>query len=370
MEQLEQVLLTGDRQTLFFLSRAASRRPTCDSLWSLPLRHVRRVAAVAPLLALIWIACGCSPSSNPTQGDAGQSRTLLIACVVGVVGVPFFTSMECGARDAAANLGVELTWQGPHNWDLGDQVRILEAVLQQDPDGVVLAPAHPQAMIFWTRSIMERGIPVVTVDGNLSEPVEVQNIRSDNIAAGAAAARVLGEAVRGRGKVFVVALIPGLTANDERVDGFVDELHRGYPQMQVLPIAYPGTDGTKAAEITAAAIQANPDLVGIYTTQSGAAQGVASAVLAAGKKGLIKVVAYDADPQQVVDLREGLFDALVIQAPYRQGYDSVQLLVQILKGEVEASSVPYQQHSPIVVATRENLNDPEIQKFFYATECR
>ena len=325
---------------------------------------------VALLCAAGWMAFGCGSSHDPATGDAEQDRELRIACVVGVVGVPFFTSMECGARDAAADLGVELTWQGPHDWDVGDQVRILEAVLQQDPDGLVLAPAHPEAMISWTRSIMERGIPVVTVDGNLAEPVELQNIRSDNIAAGAAAARVLGEAVGGRGEVFVVALIPGLTANDERVDGFVDELRRRYPLMDLLPIAYPGTDGTKAAEMTAAAIQANPDLVGIYTTQSGAAQGIVSAVLAANKKGSIRIVAYDADPQQVVDLRDGLFDALVIQAPYRQGYDSVRLLVQILRGEREASSVPYQQHSPMVVATRDNVDDPEIQKYFYATECR
>ena len=46
------------------------------------------------------------------------------------------------------------------------------------------------------------------------------------------------------------------------------------------------------------------------------------------------------------------------------GYDSVQLLSQILSGEVTASDVDQIVKTGAVVATRDNMDDPEVSNFF------
>ena len=38
--------------------------------------------------------------------------------IAGVIGDPFYNSMECGAREAAAEFGVTLSWTGPTDWDI------------------------------------------------------------------------------------------------------------------------------------------------------------------------------------------------------------------------------------------------------------
>ena len=45
-----------------------------------------------------------------------------IEFVAGMVGIPFYTTMECGARDAAKELGVDLNWQGAPQWDINLQM--------------------------------------------------------------------------------------------------------------------------------------------------------------------------------------------------------------------------------------------------------
>jgi len=278
--------------------------------------------------------------------------------------------MECGARDAANELDVDLNWAGPPQWDLALQMPILQAAIERDPDGLVLAPTDPVALVTIVEDLVDnRKIPVVTVDGSLAEPVDLQNIRTDNIAAGGLAARAMAEAIGGTGTVLVVGLDPGVAANQERVDGFTAVLEKEYPNIKVLPTEYPGSDQNKAAEIVSAALQANPDLKGIYTTHSNAAVGTSSAIIGAGLQGKVKIIAYDADPGQVRDLRDGVYDALVVQSPYLEGYNSVKLVIQILRGEVDPATLEDVTHPPMVVATRENLDSPEVQKNLYVDSC-
>src|SRR5882757_6955134 len=78
-----------------------------------------------------------------TASSAGAANREKIEFVAGIVGVPFYTSMECGARDAAKELGVDLTWAGPPQWDLALQMPILQAAIERKPDGLVLAPTDP-----------------------------------------------------------------------------------------------------------------------------------------------------------------------------------------------------------------------------------
>ncbi|MCB1498790.1 MAG: substrate-binding domain-containing protein [Bauldia sp.] len=293
-----------------------------------------------------------------------------IEFVAGMVGIPFYTTMECGARDAAKELGVELNWQGAPQWDINLQMPILQAAIERDPAGMVLAPNDPDALISIVDDLVKnKKIPVVTVDGSLNQPVDVQNMRTDNLTAGGLAAEAMAEAIGGEGTVLIVALNPGVVGNQQRADGFVNVIKEKYPKITVLPIEYPGSDQNKAAEVVAAAIQANPDLKGIYTTHSNAAVGTSSAVIGAGLGGKIKIIAYDADPQQVRDLKEGVYDALVVQSPYLEGYDSVKLVTQIIRGEVDPATLEDVYYPPMLVATRDNIDSPDVKKALYVDAC-
>ncbi|HTN97910.1 MAG TPA: ABC transporter substrate-binding protein [Nordella sp.] len=317
-----------------------------------------------------YLALAFGLSTALTTGSAFAAGEK-IEFVAGIVGIPFYTSMECGARDAAKELGVELNWAGPPQWDLALQMPILQASIERGPNGLILAPTDPNALVTIVEDLVtNKKIPVVTVDGNLSKPVDLQNIRTDNLAAGGLAAEAMAQAIGGAGTVLVVGLNPGVTGNEERVTGFTKVLKEKFPNIKVLPTEYPGTDQNKAAEIVSAALQANPDLKGIYTTHSNAAVGTSSAVIGAGQQGKVKIIAYDADPGQVRDLKAGVYDALVVQSPYLEGYDSVTLVTKILRGEIDPAKLEDVTHPPMVVATRDNIDAPEVKKNLYVDACQ
>jgi ribose transport system substrate-binding protein len=317
---------------------------------------------------LKYLVAAFGLSTTLTSGSAIAAGEK-IEFVAGMVGIPFYTTMECGARAAAAEFGVKLNWQGAPQWDIAQQMPILQAAIERDPKGMVLAPNDPDALISIVDGLVKKGIPVVTVDGNLNQPVDTQNMRTDNLTAGGLAGEAMAKAIGGEGTVLIVALNPGVIGNQQRADGFVKVLKEKFPKIKVLAIEYPGSDQNKAAEVVAAAIQAHPDLKGIYTTHSNAAVGASSAVIGAGLGGKVKIVAYDADPQQVRDLKNGVYDALVVQSPYLEGYDSVKLITQILRGEVDPAKLEHVYYPPMMVATRDNIDSPEVKKALYVDAC-
>lgn len=310
------------------------------------------------LLAALGAGPVAAQSASAPAGEPWQ-----VAFMAGQVGIPFYTSMECGARTAATEMNVDLNWQGPTDWDMNKQLPFIQAAQQLDPQGWVIAPTDGTTLIPIIKEQMDAGIPVVTVDAPLDEPVELQSIQSNHYAGGQAAAKAMTGLTGGKGTYVVVGNTPGLPDIDARVAGFVDDMTAA--GATVLPVLEPGTDSTKAANMVAAAIQANPDLTGIYVTHSAAAQGASAAILEAGKQGQIKLVAFDADPQQIRDLKDGVYDALIAQLPYQMGYQSVKLVADVLSGAVDPATVPHDNPTDFAILTRDNADDPANARFLY-----
>jgi ribose transport system substrate-binding protein len=294
---------------------------------------------------------------------AAQAEPYQVAFMAGQVGIPFYTSMECGARTAASESNVDLNWQGPTDWDMSKQLPFIQAAAELQPQGWVIAPTDGTTLIPMITEQMDKGIPVVTVDAPLDEPVELQSIQSNHYAGGQAAAKAMIELTGGAGTYLPVGMTPGLPDQDARIAGFVDDMTAAGATL--LPVANPGTDSTKAANMVAAAIQAEPDLTGIYVSHAAAAQGASAAILEAGKQGQIKLVAFDADPQQIRDLKDGVYDALIAQLPYQMGYKSVKLVADVLSGAVDPATVQHDNPTDFAILNRDNVDDPAYAAFLY-----
>jgi ribose transport system substrate-binding protein len=282
---------------------------------------------------------------------------------------PYYLTMKCGAFDAARKFNVKLSWQGTNGVDYQPELTIFNAAVQKKPQAIIVAPFNPEAFVQPVQSAMSSGIPVVTVDGSLSKKVEVSNIRTDNLVVGGLAGDGMGKAIGGKGEVGIISFAPDIPVQADRVNGFKNALKKHYPNVKVVAVEYGGADASKAAQKAAAIIQAHPNIAGLYGTDTSDAEGAASAILAAGKRGKIKLVGYDAGPKQVKDLKSGLYDGLAAQAPYDVGYKSVQLAAQLARGQAKKGSVPYFQPTGGAYVTRENLNQPNIKKFLYRPTC-
>lgn len=333
----------------------------------------RQAAAVIAGVSL-FIAAGCSTSSTSSSPGSGKSvapsAAPKVTLVTGARNLDFYTTMTCGAQKAAKEHHVDLTIQGPPNYSLPQQLQVVNAVVQTKPDGLLLVPVDPNGLNAAVKAATSNGTVVVTADGQLSQKLDVANLRSNNIDGGAAAAKALGAALGGKGTLAIEALAPSATYNAERVKGFQDEMKKSYPNITLLSPQYDNGDKTKAAQNVSAQIQAHPNLAGVFGAQQTAGEGAVAAVKATGKSAQIKVAAYDADPSQVGSLRAGNYTVLIAQAPFYEGEQGVKLLAQLLRKEVAADSVKYQQYTPVIAVTKKNVDDPKVQPYLYVSSCK
>jgi len=297
---------------------------------------------------------------------AGAQDSYNITLIQGVQGDEFYISMACGAQAAADELGVNLTVQGPEKFDATLQTPLLNAVVQSKPDAILIAPNDRTAMIAPIQDAIDAGIPVFTVDTFIESDIAIANIASDNVLGGKMAAESLAELIGETGKVWVSNVKPGISTTDQRQQGFEEGI-KEYPNINYLGAEYNNDDPTTAASQTAAILQSNPDLAGIFGTNLFGAEGAATAVREAGLQDQVKIVGFDAGPKQVADLKQGIVNSLIAQHPYDIGNTAVKMAVDYLStGTAPAEKVVTTGYT---VVTADNIADPDVARYLYVADC-
>jgi ribose transport system substrate-binding protein len=325
----------------------------------------RRFLGLAAAGAGAAMLGGCGGSGG-SGGGGGGGENYRITLIQGVRGDEFYISMECGARSKAGQLGAELNVQGPAEFSPAEQTPILNAAVQASPDAILIAPTDTTAMVGPIQTAINQDIAVFTVDTFIEKDIALANISSDNVEGGRQAAKALAEAIGEQGKVFCISVTPGISTTDQRQQGFEAGLEE-YPDIEYLGTEFCDNDANKAASIANAKIQAEPDLAGIFGANLFSAQGGAAGSRQAGKEDQVKIVGFDAGPTQVRDLRSKTVDALIAQHPADIGSKGVQMAVDYLKSGNEPSQK--QVKTGLTIVTRENIEQPDIEKYLYKAEC-
>jgi ribose transport system substrate-binding protein len=105
-------------------------------------------------------------------------------------------------------------------------------------------------------------------------------------------------------------------------------------------------------------ITANPDLRGVFASNLIMGQGAGQAIAENKAADKIKLVAFDSDDKLVKFLGDGTIAALVVQDPFRMGYEGVKTAFAASKGE----KVPATVDTGVNVITKENMNTPRSQE--------
>lgn len=325
------------------------------------IRHKTVLSAVAVLALGFTAACG-SGGSGSGGGGAGAHR---LAFVQGVAGDAFYITMDCAAQSAAKAAGATLATQGGQKFDPTMQTPVLQSVISSRPEAILIAPTDVSAMQKPIEQATQQGIKVVLVDTTLRDPsIAASAIASDNEGGGKAAFDAIKQLAPNGGKVLVVSVQPGVSTTDARAKGFQDAV-KADPRYTDLGVQYSMNEPQKAAQIVTAALQKDPDIVGVFATNLFSAEGSATGVRQAGKQDQVKIVGFDAGPDQVQALREGTVQALVAQQPGKIGEEGVKQALAALNNQ----PVTKQIQTGFTIVTRDNVDKPEGQAALYKSSC-
>ena len=122
--------------------------------------------------------------------------------------------------------------------------------------------------------------------------------------------------------------VAGAPSLEERVEGFLDGLGDGFEIVASLPTDCDQTKGLDAAQDI---LTANPDVTAIYGACGPPIIGALEAIASAGKT--IKVVGFDAGPDEVSAIVAGDELASVAQFPAKMGEMGVQAALDAVNGD-------------------------------------
>lgn len=278
------------------------------------------------LLSAALVAASVSLSA------VAMAKDIKVSFVVKDMTNPYYWRMGEGAKRAAKELGIELSWiSAKVNGDIEGQIGVVETELAKQPDAMVLVPMNGTALIPKVMEANSMGIPVLTADTRVDEgPGKVETfVGLDERQSFKGMADYVVKALGGKGKIAILEGFRGSSTAELRLKGMHDAFDAAAGIEVVASIAA-DWDREKGLKVTEDILQAHPDISAIVGTNDQMALGAVQAVKSAGKLDSILIVGDDAIPSALSALKAGELDATIDGNTDKVGYEAVKAAYELV----------------------------------------
>jgi ribose transport system substrate-binding protein len=271
-----------------------------------------------------------------------------------------------GARQAAKDLHVKVPELGAQSEaDINGEITILENAVAGKPAAIVIAPTQFKALGAPIDEAAKK-VPIIGIDSAADSKAFTSFLTTDNEKGGRIAADGMAAAIKAKygkdeGEVALITHLPGVGSLTARDNGFQEELKEKYPGLKLVAHRISDGNATTGLNIMTDLITAFPNLRGVFADNLIQCQGASQAVAENKKGDTIKLVCFDAGPKLIKYLEDGVIAALLLQDPYRMGYDGVKTALEASKGE----KVPAFVDTGANLVTKANMNNPKEHKLLY-----
>ncbi|MDZ4858924.1 MAG: substrate-binding domain-containing protein [Candidatus Hydrogenedentes bacterium] len=254
-----------------------------------------------------------------------------------LVGIPFFNATEKGAKEAGAELGVEVVYDGPTKNDVQLQAQMIETWIAKGFDAIAVAPNDPDAIAPVLEKARKRGIKVIAWDADAQQGARdffVNQCTSTSVAQ--ALMDVMAEGAGQEAKYIIMT--GSLTAANQNIWMAEMEKYRQikYPNMTNLSETPKVSEESAelATQVTADSLKAYPDLQGIFAITSVALPGAAEAIRKAGVADKVFLTGLTTPNDMKQYIADGTVKKFVLWNPVDLGYLAVQVAVASAKGDL------------------------------------
>jgi inner-membrane translocator len=271
-------------------------------------------------MALSLMACGGGNKATTTEsskaaaaGDTASSGEKNVVFMPKLVGIPYFTTCNEGAQEAAKELGITCTYNGPTTADAAQQVTMLEDYIAQGVDAIAVAPNDPAAMTSVLKKAKDAGILVMDWDTQADPSLTKVSVCQVND-------QKFGEHMvdklieyMGTDSGQIALVTGGLSAANLNawIKASKDYLAKKYPNIEIVNNGDPYPTDEKqdvAYSTTKDIMKAYPNVIGILGYSTPSAPGCGEAIRDLGLQDKVTLVAngVEADIQDV--LSDGSLD--------------------------------------------------------------
>ncbi|MDL4840894.1 substrate-binding domain-containing protein [Aquibacillus rhizosphaerae] len=299
-------------------------------------------------------------SENELRGSMDETYVM----VTFQVGIDYWKRALKGFEDAAGALNVSVEYRGATQYDVNEEITILEQVIAKNPAGIAVSTMDPEALNPVIDKAVEAGIPVVMFDADAPDSKAYSFLGTDNYYAGVEAAHKMADLLNEDGEVGVITQ-PNQLNHQERTQGFQDTIFMEYPDMTVVSTKNGRGDQMVSKEVAEEIMDEYPDIAGIFATEANGGVGVGQATMANNLQESIKIISFDTDKGTLDMIEDGIISATIAQGTWDMGYWSLQFLFHLHHGVIEdkdeLNPLPRFMDTGVTIVTEQNVESYYLQ---------
>lgn len=336
-------------------------------------KHLSFLAASAVLLL-----GGCAEVGEIERPESAEE--VRIVYIAKNVGNPYFEAIHSGFEQAAAELGFEFTTTAPSTPDATSQIPYIREQIQRGVHVIAISPNSPDAMNRLFQQARDRGIAVLSVNSDITGSEEYRDgaiLPMDFDLTGESQIELLGSLIDYEGRFAILSATTDAPDQNYWIEGMRRALREDpkYADMELVTVVYGDDEPEKSLREAEALLTRYDDLRGIIAPTTVGLDAAARAVENAGRAPEVQVTGLGLPSQMRHFVENGTVEAFALWSPYRVGYVSGYLGVELALGEIEAAegSVFSTQEfgefemgpdavtiaGPPLIFTRENIDEYE-----------
>ena len=249
----------------------------------------------------------------------------------------FWIGVANAAGEEAERQGVEFIDMTASSPDAAAQKDAVDRAIDMGVDGIIIGSVDNRAFDSSLDNAATAGIPVVAVDTGIDHSHVASLVQTDNLAAASIAGGYIVGELGGEGTVLILGGSAGHQTGNARRDGVLIAAEAAGHEV-IFQIC--DWQDACAFETTTNFLQSNPDIRAIFSAWDPGALAAVSASDALGKLDDLVIVGFDGNPANLVAISEGEQSATIKQDNTQMGVQSVQNLLNLIKGEAAPALVP------------------------------
>lgn len=244
----------------------------------------------------------------------------------------YWKLVEKGAKEAAKKYGVMLEYTGPKQANIDEHLKTIEMSAASKVDGIITQGLSDEQFTPLINKVIGEGIPVITIDTDVSNSKRIAYIGTDNYYSGYLAGRALVADTLGKANVAIITGSFYANHQIQRVKGFQDAV-KNEKGIHIITIQESEISRVKAADKAYQILQDHPEVNAFYGTSALDGIGIAQVVKTYNKQDKVYIIGFDTLPETIAYIRQGIIKATVAQQPYEMGYGAVKMMVSLKEGK-------------------------------------
>ncbi|MDB5054216.1 MAG: hypothetical protein JWM44_2266 [Bacilli bacterium] len=258
---------------------------------------------------------------------------------------PFWRTIEHGAEEEAKSFNMDLEYTGPFRLNPTEQTKLFDKAIDSKVDGIVVQGIEIEEYKLLIEKAKGRGIPVITVDNDVSSSKRLNYIGTDNLGSGKKLGEIVIKSMLNSGnaskpqRIGVIIGSHDSPNQQDRLKGFLSVV-QSVPSIKLSGVGVSNISRIQAIQAAEKMLRDDPQINVMVGTSAFDAVGILQAVKTLNMSARVKIFGFDDLDETKQAISKGEIEATIIQKPEDMGREAIKELHAYFEG----GTPPQQDH--------------------------